>query len=171
MILAESSFFAVLVVAYLFYIGKSLAGPVPADVLELPIVPTLALLSSSITITLAVRALQAGRIGNFTGAWGATILLGTTFLIMTALEWRRLIYEDGLTIATNLFGSTYYTLVGFHAAHVVLGVSLMLLVLVLALLGFVKQEHGERVEILSWYWHFVDVVWIVVFTVVYVVGR
>ena len=171
MILAESSFFAILVVAYLFYIGKSLSGPQPADVLDLPVVPTVALLSSSITITLAVRALRAGSIAGFAGAWFAPIFLGAAFLVATGLEWKGLIEEHGLTISTNLFGSTYYTLVGFHAAHVVIGVSLMLLVLALTALGHLTREHAERVEILSWYWHFVDVVWIVVFTVVYVVGR
>lgn len=170
LILAETSFFAVFLVGYLFYIGKSLSGPFPADVLELPVVATICLLSSSITVVLAVRALRADQRGLFLAAMLATVLLGSGFLAATALEWRGLIFDHGLTIATNLFGTTFYSLVGFHAAHVTIGVLLLTLVLVLGLLGSVRQEHASRVDMLSWYWHFVDVVWIAVFTVVYVVG-
>ncbi len=171
LILTESSFFAIFVVAYLFYIGKSLVGPYPAGVLELPILGTVCLLSSSVTIVLAVRALRAGLVSRFVIWWLVTILLGAEFIAGTVLEWYGLIYEHGLTIRTNLFGTTFYSLVGFHALHVLVGLLLLSLVLVLALLGHVRQEHAERTEILSWYWHFVDTVWIVVFTVVYVIGR
>lgn len=171
LIATESAFFAIFVVAYLFYIGKSLGGPYPKDVLELPILATMCLLSSSITITLAERGLRRGHVGVFSLWWLLTILLGTTFLVGTAKEWNRLIYTDGLTIATNLFGTTFYSLVGFHAGHVTVGLVLLTLVLVLSVLGYVKQAHAERVEVLSWYWHFVDAVWVVVFTVVYIVGR
>jgi len=171
LILTESALFSIFVVAYLFYIGKSLNGPYPKDVLELPILATICLLSSSLTITLAERGLRRGHVGGFSLWWGLTILLGVAFLASTAIEWYRLIYQDGLTIATNLFGTTFYTLVGFHAGHVTVGLILLSLVLVLSLLGHVKQAHAERVEVLSWYWHFVDVVWVVVFTVVYIIGR
>ena len=82
-----------------------------------------------------------------------------------------LIVHHGLWIGTNLFGTTFYSLVGFHALHVFIGLSLLTLVLIFALGGHLKAEHAERTEILSWYWHFVDTVWIVVFIVVYVVGR
>jgi cytochrome c oxidase subunit 3 len=171
LIVTESALFTIFVVAYLFYIGKSLNGPYPKDVLELPILATICLLSSSITITLAERGLRRGHVGVFSFWWGLTILLGAAFLSATAVEWYGLIFEDGLTIATNLFGTTFYTLVGFHAGHVTVGLILLTLVLVLSLLGHVKQVHAERVEVLSWYWHFVDVVWVVVFTVVYIIGR
>lgn len=171
MILTESALFSIFVAAYVFYIGKSLAGPFPQDVLELPIWASVALLSSSVTITLAVRALRRGARGAFTGWWALTIALGAFFLGATALEWRTLIYEHDLTIWTNLFGSTFYTLVGFHAGHVTVGLLLLGLVLALALAGAVRPAHAERVEVLSWYWHFVDAVWVVVFTVVYVIGR
>jgi cytochrome c oxidase subunit 3/cytochrome o ubiquinol oxidase subunit 3 len=171
LIVTESSFFAIFVVAYLFYVGKSLTGPYPADVLELPILGSICLLSSSVTIVLAVRALRAGGAGRFALWWLATILLGLEFLVGTGLEWYGLIYAHGLTIGTNLFGTTFYSLVGFHALHVFIGLVLLSFVLVMALLGHVRSEHAERTEILSWYWHFVDTVWIVVFTVVYVVGR
>ena len=171
MILAESCLFAVFVAAYLFYIGKSLSGPYPKDVLDLPVVATVALLSSSITISLAMRALRAGSRGGFALWWGLTIALGLYFLGATALEWRGLIHDHHLTIWTNLFGTTYFSLVGFHAGHVTVGLLLLGLVLVFALRGAVHGAHVERVEVLSWYWHFVDAVWVVVFTVVYVVGR
>jgi cytochrome c oxidase subunit 3/cytochrome o ubiquinol oxidase subunit 3 len=171
MILAESCLFTVFVAAYLFYVGKSLTGPYPQDVLDTPVAATIALLSSSITITLAVRALRRGGRGAFALWWALTIALGTFFLAATAMEWRGLIYGHNLTIWTNLFGTTYYSLVGFHAGHVTVGLLLLGLVLVFAMRGAVREADAERVEVLSWYWHFVDVVWVVVFTVVYVVGR
>ncbi|HEY8516033.1 MAG TPA: cytochrome c oxidase subunit 3 [Candidatus Binatia bacterium] len=170
LILTESSFFAIFVVAYLYYIGKSLAGPYPADVLEPPILNSICLLSSSVTIVLAIRALRAGSVATFTLWWLVTILLGLEFLVGTGIEWYGLIYEHGLTIRTNLFGTTFYSLVGFHALHVFIGLLLLTLVLLFALFGAVKPAHAERTEVLSWYWHFVDTVWIVVFTVVYVIG-
>jgi cytochrome c oxidase subunit 3/cytochrome o ubiquinol oxidase subunit 3 len=170
LILGESSFFCVFLVAYLFYIGKSLSPPYPADLLQLPAFATLCLVSSSGTILLSVRGLAGGRRGAFLGALLATIALGGAFLCSTALEWRSLIFEHGLTISTNLFGTTYYSLVGFHAAHVAVGLLLMSLVFALGLRGHVHGEHAERLELLSWYWHFVDAVWLAVLTVVYVVG-
>lgn len=171
LILAESSFFGIFVVAYLFYIGKSLNGPFPADVLDLPILGSICLLSSSVTIMVAIRALRAGQTGRFNLWWLVTILLGLEFLIGTGVEWYGLIVRHGLWIDTNLFGTTFYSLVGFHAFHVTIGLLMLTLVLIFGLTGRLAPEHAERTEILSWYWHFVDTVWIVVFTVVYVVGR
>jgi cytochrome c oxidase subunit 3/cytochrome o ubiquinol oxidase subunit 3 len=171
LIVTESSFFAIFVVAYLFYIGKSLNGPYPADVLELPVLNTICLLSSSVTIVFALRALRGGKTSGFIVWWLVTILLGLEFLIGTGLEWWGLIVKHGLWIDTNLFGTTFYSLVGFHAFHVFVGLSLLTLVLLFAIGGHVHQQDAERAEILSWYWHFVDTVWIVVLTVVYVVGR
>ena len=78
---------------------------------------------------------------------------------------------DGLTIRTNLFGTTFYSLVGLHATHVVVGLIMLSLILVFTLTGHVKQQHSERIQVLALYWHFVDAVWVVVFTVVYIVGR
>ena len=170
LILAETSFFAVFLVAYLFYIGKSLAGPYPQDVLEFPLLATVCLLSSSFTVVWAVRRLERGQISQFAGGLLVTVALGGGFLAFTAAEWHRLLFEAGLTISTNLFGTTFYSLVGFHAAHVIIGLLLLTGVLLLALRGHVGAQHAERVELLSWYWHFVDVVWIAVLTVVYVVG-
>ena len=168
---AEAAIFAIFVVAYLFYIGKSLTGPVPKDVLSVPIFYTICLLSSSLTIHLAAKALRRSSVRSFGIFWFATIALGAAFLYGTAKEWHRLIYRDGLTISTNLFGTTYYSLVGLHGFHVVVGLVSLSIVMALTLLGSVGSEHAERVDVLSLYWHFVDVVWVVVFTVVYVIGR
>jgi cytochrome c oxidase subunit 3/cytochrome o ubiquinol oxidase subunit 3 len=158
-------------VAYLFYIGKSVSGPSPAQVLEVPILATICLLSSSLTIVLAQRALGQQRPRPFQLWWGLTIFLGAAFLYATAREWYRLIVRNNVTISTNLFGTTYYSLVGLHATHVTVGLVLLFLVFVLSLRGQVRRVHGEHIEMLSWYWHFVDVVWVVVFTVVYLISR
>jgi len=171
LIAAEAAIFTIFVVAYLFYIGKSLAGPMPKDVLSVPIFYSICLLSSSLTIHLAAKSLRRGGILRFGILWLATIALGAIFMYGTATEWRRLIYHDGLTISTNLFGSSYYSLVGLHGFHVVVGLVSLSIVMALTLLGSVGSEHAERVDVLSLYWHFVDAVWIVVFTVVYVIGR
>ena len=171
LILTESAFFSIFVVAYIFYIGKSLSGPFPKDVLSPPIVNTICLLSSSVTIVLAVRALRAGSIRTFGIWWLVTFALGVEFLAGTGLEWHRLIYRESLTINTNLFGTTYYSLVGLHALHAIIGLLLILIVMIFTALGYMDRRHIERTDVLSWYWHFVDAVWIVVFTTVYVIGR
>jgi cytochrome c oxidase subunit III len=168
---AEAAVFTIFVVAYLFYAGKSLDGPMPADVLHLPIVATICLLSSSVTIHIAVDRWKRGAMSAFAGWWLATMVLGVTFVGSTAMEWRGLIYDKGLTIQTNLFGTTYYALVGLHAVHVTVGLVCLGLVSALAFLGLVEPAHAERGDLLSLYWHFVDGVWVVVFTVVYVIGR
>jgi cytochrome c oxidase subunit 3 len=171
LIAAESAIFTIFVVAYIFYIGKSLSGPIPKDVLETPIFNTICLLSSSLTIHLAVRALRNARVNAFGLWWFVTMVLGTVFLVGTGREWRHLIFEKGLTISTNLFGTTYYSLVGLHAFHVTVGLIGIVLAMIFALLGKVEPVHSERVDVFSMYWHFVDAVWVVVFTVVYVIGR
>lgn len=171
LIVAESAVFTIFVIAYLFYIGKSVTGPTPKEVLHFPVFTTICLLSSSITIHSAVRALESGKGGGFALFWILTFALGAIFLAGTALEWRHLIYDEGLTIRTNLFGTTYYSLVGLHAFHVTVGLVALATVAVFALLGHVKQAHAEPVGVFSLYWHFVDAVWVVVFTVVYVIGR
>jgi len=171
LIIAESAMFTILVVAYLFYIGKSVSGPTPREVLETPIFYTICLISSSFTIHYAGKLLARGRQGTFLGLWLVTLALGGLFLFGTAQEWHRLIYEHGLTISTNLFGTTYYSLVGLHAFHVSAGLVMIGVVSILAALGRVGLSQVTRVEVISMYWHFVDVVWVVVFTVVYVIGR
>lgn len=171
LIVTETALFTIFVVAYVVYIGKSLNGPFPKDVLDLPILASICLLSSSVTIVFAEMALKRHRLGLFKLWWLATILLGLEFLISTALEWHKLIYEDHLTVSTNLFGTTFYSLVGLHASHVIVGMAFLILVMLVTLLGFPIETQERRVKFLSWYWHFVDAVWVVVFTVVYVIGR
>jgi cytochrome c oxidase subunit III len=171
LIVAEAAIFTIFVVAYLFYAGKSLSGPTPRQVLETPIFFTICLLSSSATMHAASKALEREARSRFVSLWLVTFLLGGLFLFGTGLEWHRLIYEHGLTISTNLFGTTYYSLVGLHAFHVVAGLSMIGIVALLALSGRVAREHSRHVGVLALYWHFVDAVWVVVFTVVYVIGR
>jgi cytochrome c oxidase subunit III len=171
LIAAECAIFTIFVVAYLFYIGKSPAGPRPRDVLHRPIFFTVCLLSSSLTVHSAVGKLARGETKAFAFWWLFTILLGGAFLFGTAQEWRRLIFDEGLTVSTNLFGTTYYSLVGLHAFHVTVGLIMLAIVLMFGLAGCLGREQGPRIEVLSMYWHFVDAVWVVVFTVVYVIDR
>jgi cytochrome c oxidase subunit 3/cytochrome o ubiquinol oxidase subunit 3 len=171
LIVAEIAIFGIFVVAYIYYIGKSLTGPYPRQVLELPIFNTVCLLSSSFTIWIAERALKRGARGAFSLWWALTVALGAIFLVGTGLEWKKLIYHDGLTISTNLFGTTFYSLVGLHASHVIVGLTMLSIVLIFSLSGKLKREHSRQLEVLSLYWHFVDGVWVVVFTVVYIIGR
>jgi cytochrome c oxidase subunit III len=170
LIAAESAIFSIFVVAYVYYIGRSLSGPTP-QVLSVPILGTVFLLSSSITIWLAERALSRRATSSFRLFWGLTILFGAIFLTGTAREWHKLITVDGLTVSTNLFGTTFYSLVGLHALHVIVGLILLTTVLIFSVIGALRPRDTERVQVLSLYWHFVDAVWVVVFTVVYLVGR
>lgn len=171
LIVAEAAIFLIFIVAYIYYLGKSVTGPTPHDVLDLPIFTSVCLLSSSLTVHLAVSALHHGK-RSLCSLWlAATVLLGGIFLAGTAHEWYQLIYRDGLTIRTNLFGTTFYSLVGLHATHVVVGLIMLLLALFFSLTGSMTSKDTGRLEVLSLYWHFVDAVWVVVFTVVYVLGR
>ena len=171
LIAAEAAIFVIFVVAYLFYAGKSLTGPMPKDVLRTPVFYTVCLLSSSLTIHFAIKAVRQGSTRTFRNWWFGTVALGAAFLYGTAREWYRLILEEGLTIQTNLFGTTFYLLVGLHGFHVIVGLILLSTVLAFTLLGHVGQEHTYRLDVLSLYWHFVDAVWVVVFTVVYIIAR
>lgn len=171
LIIGESAIFVIFVVAYIYNIGRSLSGPTPKDVLEVPIFNSICLLSSSLTIWLAERALERNKIKVFGAWWALTLALGAIFLVGTGIEWHMLIYEKGLTISTNLFGTTFYSLVGLHATHVIFGLIGLSIVLAFTLTGHLREEHSERVQVLALYWHFVDAVWVVVFTVVYILGR
>lgn len=177
---SEVAFFSTLIVAYVTYRGADIAGPTD-EVLALPLAfaTTACLIASSFTVHLAEHALAHQNRARFHVLWAATIALGIVFLLGTAYEWRELVVEHGLKISTNLFGSTYYTLVGFHALHVTAGVITMLIVLGVSFVrtdpganpGHAGQSSAEfplpAVRLTSWYWHFVDVVWIVVFSIVY----
>lgn len=171
LIIAESAIFMIFVIAYLYNIGKSLYGPQPAQVLELPIFASVCLWASSLTIHVSEHFVERGKIKLFGVFWAATMILGTIFLVYTGFEWHDLIFNKGLTIKTNLFGTTFYSLVGLHATHVLIGLIIIVTTMIFTLMGKVKKEHTERIKTFALYWHFVDAVWIVVFIVVYVVGR
>ena len=170
LIAAEAAIFVIFIVAYLFYAGKSLAGPTTA-ILHLPVFFTVCLLSSSLTIHTAVKSLSSGNGRAFAFWWLVTIVLGASFLVGTAFEWRHLIRDEGLTIRTNLFGTTYYSLVGLHAFHVTVGLLALAAVSIFGFFGKVGKAFTRHVDVLSLYWHFVDVVWVVVLIVVYGIGR
>jgi cytochrome c oxidase subunit III len=171
-LVSEVALFGTLIFTYVFYLGRDVEGPTPADLsLSLVVCTTFCLLASSATVHIADRTLEQGSKGGFLRWWLATIVLGAVFLGGTAFEWHDLIDRHHLTISRNLFGTTYYTLVGLHALHVTGGVTIMLIVLGLALGRQVTSANRAAVGLVSWYWHFVDGVWVVVFTVVYLVGR
>ena len=170
LIAAEVGIFVIFIVAYLFYLGKDVGGPTPA-ILHPPLFLSICLLSSSATMELAVRGLKRSGARGFIGWWLLTFVLGAIFITGTGLEWRHLIQDEGLTISTNLFGTTFYSLVGLHGFHVLIGLVLMLLTVGFAARGWLVRESAPKVEVIALYWHFVDVVWVVVFTVVYLVGR
>jgi cytochrome c oxidase subunit 3 len=172
-LLSEVAFFSTLIVTYLTFLGQDRVGPTPREALSLGLVlgTTACLLSSSVTIHLAEGALHRKQQSRFIGLWVATIALGALFLAGTGYEWSELIVKHDLTIGRNMFGTTFYTLVGFHGMHVTIGLIALAIVLALALRGEVSERNSIGIEMVSWYWHFVDVVWIVVFTIVYVIGR
>jgi cytochrome c oxidase subunit III len=172
-LVSEVAFFSTLIVVYLALIGRDRVGPTPAEALSLHLVicTTAVLLSSSGTVHIAERAMRLGSRRTFLVWWAITIGLGVAFLVGTGFEWHGLITQHRLTISRNLFGTGYYTVVGFHALHVTGGVVAMLTVFILALRRRVTPEHHAAPELVSWYWHFVDVVWVVVFTVIYLLCR
>ena len=170
LILTESALFTIFVVAYLFYMGKSLNGPFPQDVLEFPLLGSIALFGSSFTVVMGERFLIRGHKKGFLIWWGLTIALGAFFVFFTANEWWHLIFKEGLTINTNVFGTTFFSLVGLHASHVLVGLILLSVVFIAGLRDKIPSHHHEHIEMVSWYWHFVDAIWIVVLTVVYIIS-
>ena len=171
LIAAESAIFSIFVVAYLYYAGKSISGPTPAQVLHVPYFNSICLFSSSFTIVMAERALKRAEIKLFGTWWLITMVLGLIFILGTAREWHHLIYDEGLTITTNLFGTTFYSLVGLHAFHVIVGLIGLSLIMIFTALGYVTHEHEQRIGVFAMYWHFVDAVWVVVLSVVYFIAR
>jgi cytochrome c oxidase subunit 3/cytochrome o ubiquinol oxidase subunit 3 len=136
-----------------------------------PVLGSICLFSSSLTIVMAERAIGRGDLRRFGLWWFLTIVLGAVFIAGTAREWRRLIYHEGLTISTNLFGTTFYSLVGLHAFHVIVGLTGLSIIMAFTLLGFVKRTHAARIGVFAMYWHFVDAIWAVVLPVVYFIAR
>lgn len=167
---SECLLFGTLISTYLIYEGRSIAGPTTREILNIPItsVSTFDLLMSSLAMVLALAAVSRGDV-LWSRIWLATTaFLGAVFLGFQYYEFSSFVHE-GLTITTNLFGSTFYTLTGFHGGHVAVGVLLLLTLLVRSFQGKLGPEKAMNVEITGLYWHFVDVVWIVIFTVVYLI--
>src|SRR2546422_7162118 len=167
---SECLLFGSLISTYLIYKGKSVVGPYPHDILNIPFtsVSTFDLLMSSLMMVLALAAVQRGDL-KWAKVWlGATALLGIFFLSGQIYEFTSFVRE-GLTLQTNLFGATFFVLTGTHGAHVTVGVVWLLTLWVRALQGQLTAANAVTVEICGLYWHFVDVIWIVIFTVVYLI--
>ena len=167
---SDCLFFGSLIATYLLYRGKSLVGPYPHDVFNIPFtsVSAFVLLMSSLTMVLALAAIQRGDQRGLKVWLLATALLGCIFLGGQYFEFTTFVSE-GVTITGNLFGTTLYVLTGFHGAHVAVGVIILLSFFVVAMRGRLPQERHLNIELAGLYWHFVDVVWIVIFTVIYLV--
>jgi len=163
-------FFASLIATYMSYRNRSIEGPFPRETFDIPFtsVSTFVLLMSSLAMVLALAACQRGdRRG--TKIWLlATGLMGTIFLGGQYFEFTTF-YREGLWLGTNLFGTTFFVLTGFHGTHVTIGVIWLGSLFVLACRGQLSQAQSLNVEIAGLYWHFVDVVWIVIFTAVYLI--
>lgn len=165
---SEVMFFSGLIVTYLVNRGRSVTGPYPHEVLGVPLVGvnTFVLICSSLTMVTALAAIERGNASAMRKWLIATAVLGLLFLGGQAFEFSTL-FADGLSLSTNLFGATFFTLTGFHGTHVLIGVIWIVFVLARAFRGGVTQENHLAVELVGLYWHFVDVVWIVIFTLVY----
>ena len=167
---SECLFFASLISTYLVYKGRSVVGPYPEEILNIPLtsVSTFVLLMSSLAMVLALDGARRGS-RRLSMIWlGAVILLGSGFLGFQVYEFTHFVHE-GLTIGTNVFGSSFFVLTGFHGAHVTGGVIWMITLWVLAARGKLAPADSLKVEIAGLYWHFVDIVWIVIFTLVYLI--
>jgi heme/copper-type cytochrome/quinol oxidase subunit 3 len=168
---SECLFFASLISTYLVYRGKSLVGPFPKDIFEIPLVTfgTALLLFSSLFVVLALNAAEQGN-RRKTILWLAlTITCGLFFIGMQVYEFSHF-FHKGLTMQGNLFGASFYTLTGFHGTHVTIGVVWLLTVFIELLRGKLPPAKALNLELAALYWHFVDVVWIVIFPVVYLMN-
>jgi heme/copper-type cytochrome/quinol oxidase subunit 3 len=167
---SECLFFGSLIAAYLLYRDKSVVGPYPEDVFDIPFtsVSAFQLLMSSVTMVLALAAIQRGNIRSMQIWLLATAFLGTLFVAGQAYEFTEF-YHAGLTLETNLFGTTFFVLTGFHGAHVTIGILILLSLVAVSFQGRIQQKDSLNVELAGLYWHFVDIVWIVIFTLVYLI--
>jgi len=165
---SECLLFGGLISTYLLLHKKSVGGPTPEEVFDIPFtsVSSFVLLMSSLTMVLAVSAITRGDESRSRLWLTTTGLLGTIFVGGQVYEFTSF-YREGLGFTTNIFGSSFYTLTGFHGVHVTVGILMLLSLVGLSLRGQLGQDKAETVEIIGLYWHFVDVVWIIIFTVVY----
>jgi len=162
--------FGALISTYVLYRGASTVGPYPNDVFDIPYtsVSSFVLLASSLTMVLALAALQRGDVARSRIWLLATALLGLTFVGGQVYEFTAF-YDEGLALTTNVFGTSFYVLTGFHGTHVGVGILMLLTLFSLSTAGRLGPERAQAVELVGLYWHFVDIVWIVIFTVVYLI--
>jgi cytochrome c oxidase subunit 3/cytochrome o ubiquinol oxidase subunit 3 len=172
---SEVIFFTALIATFLIYKGRSLSGP-GQELLNIPLTSlnTFILIVSSLTMVLSLDAAIKGKQLGIKIWLLATILLGTFFLSVQAFEYYKL-WQEGLTPTVNLFGSAFYTLTGFHGTHVFVGVLMLTALLLKSFFGRFGpghgfgQDHYLPIEMIGLYWHFVDLVWILLFTLVYLI--
>jgi heme/copper-type cytochrome/quinol oxidase subunit 3 len=167
---SECLFFATLISTYMVYKGRSITGPYPEEILDIPLtsISTFVLLMSSLAMVLALDGVQRGSRSRSLIWLGTVIVLGVTFLGFQVYEFDHFVHE-GLTLSTNVFGSSFFVLTGFHGAHVTGGVIWLITLWILAARGKLPPGESLKVEIAGLYWHFVDIVWIVIFTLVYLI--
>jgi heme/copper-type cytochrome/quinol oxidase subunit 3 len=168
---SETLFFGSFIGTYMVYKGESVVGPVPTEILNIPLtsISTFVLLMSSLAVVIALDALQRGSRKGATFWILAIIVLGLGFLGFQANEFTHF-YHEGLTLQTNLFGSSFFVLTGFHGAHVTVGVIWLFLLWIDCLRGRLGPHNAIRFEIAGLYWHFVDIVWIAIFTLIYLIN-
>ena len=167
---SDCMFFGALIGTYIVYNGRSLTGPYPTDVFDIPLttVSTFVLLMSSFLMVLALHALRENNIPKFRLWTLGVCVFGAIFLGFQVFEFRHFVHE-GLTLQQNLFGTTFFTLTGTHGVHVSIGVLWLLSILIASYIKPVSSKDALSLEIAGLYWHFVDIVWIVIFTVVYLI--
>src|ERR1051325_5901707 len=168
---SDCMFFGSLIGTYLAYKGKSISGPLPHEVFDIPLTSYSAalLLASSLTMVLALAALQQNRLKPATAWLFATAMLGLHFVLNQVYEFTTFVLHHDLKLSTSLFGSSFFVLTGFHGAHVTGGVIWLLILVMLAMRGKLDARDYTKVEIAGLYWHFVDIVWIAIFTVIYLI--
>jgi len=167
---SECLFFGSLIAAYLLYRDRSVTGPYPADLFDIPFtsVSAFQLLMSSVSMVLALSAIQRGNLRAMRIWLFVTAILGVLFISGQAYEFTNF-YREGLRLDTNLFGTTFFVLTGFHGTHVAIGVLILMSLLVVSFKGKITQANSLNIELAGLYWHFVDIVWIIIFTLVYLI--
>lgn len=167
---SDCLFFGSFIAAYVLYRDRSVVGPYPEDLFDIPFtsVSAFILLMSSVSMVLALAAIQRGNVRNMQVWLLTTAALGTLFVAGQAYEFTEF-HHEGLSLSTNLFGTTFFVLTGFHGAHVTVGILILMSLFVYSLRGGIQQKDSLNIELAGLYWHFVDIVWIVIFTLIYLV--
>jgi len=168
---SDCLFFGALIATYMVYRGQSLTGPYPIDIIDVPVttISTFVLLMSSFAMVQALAATHADNKRGIVGWLVATAVLGAIFIGFQVVEFNTF-KNEGLTLGGNLFGATFFTLTGFHGAHVTLGIIWLVAMAIVANKGRVGPNSALDIELLGLYWHFVDIVWIVIFTLLYLIA-